>query len=70
MKGGRCTLCILMSVGWARSKEFHNECSIAILGVRNVNLTKTNVVEKGIGQLLLKWQFNAAIRKYFKRDQI
>lgn len=49
-----------------RSTEFHNDEHVHFWGVRTLNLTKTNVVEKGIGQLLLEWQFNAAIRKYFK----
>lgn len=50
-----------------RHTEFHNEGHLHSLGVRTLNLTKTNVVEKGIGQLLLEWQFTAAIRKYFRR---
>lgn len=49
-----------------RSTEFHNDEHVHFLGVRTLNLTKTNVVEKGIGQLLLEWQFSTAIRKYFK----
>lgn len=49
-----------------RHTELHNEGHVHSLGVRTLNLTKTNVVEKGIGQLLLEWQFNAAIGKYFK----
>ena len=49
-----------------RSTELHNDEHVHFLGVRTLNLTKTNVVEKGIGQLLLEWQFNTAIRKYFK----
>lgn len=36
-----------------------------ILKVRTLNIQKTNVVEKGIGTLLLEWQFNRAIRKYW-----
>lgn len=35
-----------------------------ILGVRTLNLQKTNVVEKGIGQLLVEMQFKRAIKKY------
>ena len=49
-----------------RHTELHNEGHLHSLGVRTLNLTKTNVVEKGIGQLLLEWQFTAAICKYFK----
>ncbi len=40
--------------------------SVHLLSVRTLNITKTcNFIEKGIGQLLLGWQFNVAIRKYF-----
>ncbi len=35
-----------------------------ILGVRTLNLQKTNVVEKGIGQLLVEMQFKRAIKRY------
>ncbi len=36
-----------------------------ILKVRTLNIQKTNVVEKGIGTLLLESQFDKAIRKYW-----
>lgn len=36
---------------------------VRILGVRTLNLQKTNVVEKGIGQVLVTRQFKRAIRK-------
>ena len=49
-----------------RPTELHNDGHVHSLGVRTLNLTKTNVVEKGLGQLLMEWQFNAAIWKYFK----
>lgn len=49
-----------------RPTELHDEGHVHSLGVRTLNLTKTNVVEKGIGQLLLEWQFTDAIRKYFR----
>lgn len=39
---------------------------IRILNVKTLNIQKTNVVEKGIGTLLLEDQFKAAIRKYLK----
>lgn len=35
------------------------------LGVRTLNVTKTNLVEKGLGQLLLESQFKSALKKYF-----
>ena len=33
------------------------------LGVRTLNVTKTNLVEKGLGQLLLESQFKSALKK-------
>lgn len=39
---------------------------IHILGVRTLNIQKTNVVEKGIGTILLETQFANAIKKYLK----
>ena len=35
------------------------------LGVRTLNVTKTNIIEKGVGQLLLERQFKSALKKYF-----
>ncbi len=37
---------------------------IFILGVEALNLQKTNAIEKGIGQLLLEYQYGKAIDKY------
>ncbi len=36
-----------------------------ILKIRTLNIQKTNIVEKGIGTLLLEWQFDRAITKYW-----
>ena len=36
-----------------------------ILKIKTLNIQKTNVVEKGIGTLLLERQFDKAIRKYW-----
>lgn len=36
-----------------------------ILKIRTLNIQKTNVVEKGLGTLLLEWQFDRAINKYW-----
>lgn len=38
---------------------------IHCLGVRTLNVTKTNIIEKGIGQLLLERQFKSALKKYY-----
>lgn len=37
-----------------------------ILGVKTLNLQKTNVIEKGLGTVLLESQFKSAIKKYLK----
>lgn len=37
---------------------------VHILNVKTLNVQKTNIVEKGIGTLLLERQFEAAIKKY------
>ena len=37
---------------------------VHILGVRTLNLQKTNVIEKGIGQVLVETQFKKAIKKH------
>ena len=36
---------------------------VRILGVRTLNLQKTNVIEKGLGQVLVESQFKRAIKK-------
>lgn len=45
--------------------ELINEGRIYSLGVRTLNVTKTNVIEKGIGQLLLESQFKKALKIFF-----
>ena len=37
---------------------------VHILNVKTLNIQKTNVLEKGIGTLLLERQYKAAIKKY------
>ncbi len=37
---------------------------VHVLGVKTLNLQKTNTIEKGIGQVLVEHQFKRAIRKY------
>lgn len=39
---------------------------VHILKVRTLNIQKTNVVEKGLGTLLIEWQYQRAIKKYLK----
>lgn len=38
---------------------------VHILGVKTLNVTKTNVIEKGLGQLSLEVLFKNALKKYF-----
>lgn len=48
-----------------RPTEVKTEGRIHCLGVRTLNVTKTNVVEKGIGQLMLESLFKRALKKFF-----
>lgn len=47
-----------------RDTELYTEEGIHFLGVKTLNVVKTNVVEKGIGQVLLEGQFKAALKKH------
>lgn len=38
---------------------------IHLLGVRTLNVTKTNVIEKGIGQVSIEFLYKRAIKKFF-----
>lgn len=43
---------------------------VQILGVRTLNLQKTNVIEKGLGQVLVESQFKRAIKKHFSNTKV
>ena len=47
------------------STELKTESHVHSLGVKTLNVTKTNVIEKGMGQVLLESQFKSALKKYF-----
>ena len=49
-------------LGMASSLVDNN--GVKILSVRTLNIQKTNVVEKGVGTLLVEKQYNDAIKKY------
>lgn len=49
-----------------RPTSLVNEGRIQYLGVHTLNLQKTNIVEKGLGTLLVESQYKHAINKYFK----
>lgn len=42
---------------------------VHLLNVRTLNIQKTNIIEKGVGTLLLEWQFRCVIKKYLKGIQ-
>ena len=46
--------------------ELKYESGVYLLGVKTLNVTKTSVIEKGIGQMLLEPLFLRAINRYFK----
>ena len=43
----------------------YKSAGASILGVRTLNIQKTNFVEKGIGTLLLDYQYDRAINRFF-----
>lgn len=45
--------------------SFSEKDGVHILDVRTLNVQKTNIVEKGIGTLLIENQFKSAIKRYF-----
>ena len=44
--------------------ELKEDGGVHFLGVKTLNLQKTNVIEKGVGQVLVESQFTSAIKKY------
>lgn len=49
----------------SRNTELVEDEGFHFLGVSTLNLTKTNVIEKGIGQVLMESQFTRALKKYW-----
>lgn len=49
--------------------ELRDENGVHILGVKTLNLQKTSIIEKGIGQILVESQYKSAIKKYLKDVQ-
>lgn len=47
-----------------RKTELYEEQGIHFFGVKTLNVVKTNVIEKGLGQVLLEGQFKAALKKH------
>lgn len=46
--------------------ELTTNNGVSILGVKTLNLQKTNIIEKGVGQVLVEFQFKSAIRHFYK----
>lgn len=46
------------------TKVIHQQ-GVHFLGVKTLNVTKTNILEKGIGQILLESQFKSALKQHF-----
>lgn len=51
---------------FGRPTDLEQVDGVKILGVKTLNLQKTNVIEKGIGQVLVEGQYKRAIKKYLK----
>lgn len=47
-----------------RDTELYMDEGIHFLGVKTLNVVKTNVIEKGLGQVLLEGQFKTALKKH------
>lgn len=45
--------------------EVKHEGRVHLLGVKTLNITKTNLIEKGFGQVILERQFKLGLEKYF-----
>lgn len=46
--------------------EVRVQDGVHLLGVRTLNVTKTNVIEKGFGQVSIEFLYKRAIKKHFK----
>lgn len=49
-----------------RNTSVIDEKGVKILSVRTLNVQKTNVIEKGVGQVSIEFLYKRAIKKYFK----
>jgi len=47
-----------------KATELKEQDGVHILGVKTLNLQKTSVIEKGLGQVLVESQYKQAIKKY------
>ena len=54
---------------FGRPTELVEQEGVHILGVKTLNLQKTNVIEKGVGQVLVEAQYKRAIKSYLNGIQ-
>jgi glycosyltransferase involved in cell wall biosynthesis len=54
---------------FGRPTELIKKDGVRILGVKTLNLQKTSVIEKGVGQILVESQYKCAIQKYLNDVQ-
>ncbi len=54
---------------YSEESSLTNNNGVKILGVKTLNLIKTNIIEKGLGQVFLEGQFKRAIKKYLGQIQ-
>jgi glycosyltransferase involved in cell wall biosynthesis len=48
------------------STQVRVQDGVHLLGVKTLNVTKTNVIEKGLGQVSIEFLYKRAIKRYFK----
>lgn len=53
-----------------KNTEFYETDGAKFLVVKTLNIQKTNIIEKGLGTLLIGWQYKRAIKKYLRKEKI
>lgn len=53
-----------------KNTEFYEADGARFLVVKTLNIQKTNIIEKGLGTLLIGWQYKRAIKKYLGKEKI
>lgn len=67
--GHRVYMVVPAELRFHESTSIKESCGAQILRVKTLNIQKSNVVEKGIGTLLLEMQYQCAIKRYWKDIQ-
>lgn len=53
-----------------KNTEFYEDDGAKFLVVKTLNIQKTNIIEKGLGTLLIGWQYKRAIKKFLRKEKI